>query len=452
MKAKALAVLLIALLSLGANAFGQAPKVPEPRHITLHEAVQLALKHNHDVLLAGFAADEKQHAKDAARASYYPQIKKDSNFAHVTDTQLIEIGAGTLGTVSGTPVPVENTILNQGGRNLTTSGTQLTQPLTSLIKIREANDIAAADVRAARAKAQLAANDVALEVHEVYYAVLIVEAHHSATEARILAAQDLENESQQQVKFGASLEQQAIESRVNLLQAKQELLTTELQLADLKLKLDDLIGLPLNTNLALDPATGDVQENACPREECIAAAENAHPEVKAARADVEKAEAAQRLAKTDIWVPDVDVFARYSYTNDVPFLARNFGTFGVHFSYDLFDGGKKRAVLRERESQLAAARENLAKVTDEVELQMETALNRLQRTREMLKVSEEIVALRHESNRVREQELLRGAVLKSQADATSAQEFDAKAEMLQSQLEYSRAHDEFLRAMGVTPE
>jgi outer membrane protein TolC len=451
MKPKALAVLMAASLPFCASAFGQAASSPQPRHITLHEAVELALKHNHDVRLAGLSADEKQHAKDAAKASYYPSIKNDSNFVRVTDTQLIEIGAGTLGTVAGTPVPVENTILNQGGRNLTTSGTQLTQPITSLIKIREANDIAAADVKVARAKAQLAANDVALEVHEVYYAVLIVEAHQSATEARILAAQDLENESQQQVKFGASLEQQAIESRVGLLQAKQELLTTELQLADLKLKLNDIIGLPLNTNLALDPATGEVQET-CRREECVTTAENAHPEVKAARANVEKAEAAQRLAKTDIWVPDVDVFARYSYTNDVPFLARNFGTFGVHFSYDLFDGGKKRAVLHERESQLAAARENLAKVTDEVELQVETALNRLERTRQMLKVSEEIVALRHESNRVLEQELLRGSALKSQSDTTSAQEFDAKAGLLQSQLDYARAHDEFLRAMGVTPQ
>lgn len=451
MRPKALAVFMVAPLALCASAFGQAASSAQPRHITLHEAVELALKHNHDIRLAGLSADEKQHAKDAAKASYYPSIKNDSNFARVTDTQLIEIGAGTLGTVAGTPVPVENTILNQGGRNLTTSGTQLTQPLTSLIKIREANDIAAADVRVARAKAQLAANDVALEVHEVYYAVLIVEAHHGATEARILAAQDLETESQQQVTFGASLEQQAIESRVGLLQAKQELLTTELQLADLKLKLNDIIGLPLNTNLALDPATGEVQET-CPRDECVTTAENAHPEVKAARANVEKAEAAQRLAKTDIWVPDVHVFARYSYTNDVPFLARNFGTFGVHFSYDLFDGGKKRAVLHERESQLAAARENLAKVTDEVELQVETALNRLERTRQMLKVSEEIVALRHESNRVLEQELLRGSALKSQSDTTSAQEFDAKAGLLQSQLDYARAHDEFLRAMGVTPE
>jgi len=70
----------------------------------------------------------------------------------------------------------------------------------------------------------------------------------------------------------------------------------------------------------------------------------------------------------------------------------------------------------------------------------------------MLKVSEEILALRHESNRVQQQELLRGAALKSQAATASAQEFDAKALLLQSQLDYARAHDEFVRAMGATPE
>ena len=59
-------------------------------------------------------------------------------------------------------------------------------------------------------------------------------------------------------------------------------------------------------------------------------------------------------------MPDVSAFARYSYQNNVPFLARNFGSFGVHLDYDLFDSGRKRAVLREREAQLSQAKENLA--------------------------------------------------------------------------------------------
>ena len=235
------------------------------------------------------------------------------------------------------------------------------------------------------------------------------------------------------------------------MQAKQELLTTDLQLSDLKLKLNDLIGLPLTTRLDLDPAVSEFHET-CPREECVAAALASHPEIRAARAEMEKAEAAVRLAKTDMWVPDVDAFARYSYTNNVPFLARNFGTFGVHFGFDVFDSGRKKATLREREAQLSQAKENLAKLTDEVELAVETAYNKLDRTQQMLKVSEEVVALRSESNRVMQQRLLQGAALNSQAAIATAQQYDAKALLLQSQLDFFQAHDELIHAMGRTPE
>ena len=253
------------------------------------------------------------------------------------------------------------------------------------------------------------------------------------------------------MKFGASLEQESIESRAQTLQSKQELLTTDLQLEDLKLKLNDLMGMPLTNALDLDPTVIESQEK-CPIEECVKAALTSHPEIIEARAEVEKAEAAVRLARTDIWLPDVDAFARYSYADNVPFLARNFGTFGVHLGYDLFDGGRKRAVKSERESQLAEAKENLARLTDEVELAIHTAYNKLERTQQMVQVSEEVVALRGESSRVLQQELVQGAALQSQAASAAAQEFDAKALLLQSQLGYSQARDEFTHAMGQRPE
>src|SRR5882724_11642879 len=416
MKRKAILVLMATTLSSSLALADETNGSGPSRRITLQEAVQLALKHNHNVRIAGYAVDEKQHAKEAAKGSYFPSIRNDSSFLRVTDTQLIQINSGSLGTgtAGGTPIPPVSSVINQGGRNLTTSGTQITQPLTSLLKIKRANDIAQADVKASRERAQLTGNDVALAVHEVYYSVLIAQAHRSATEERIRASQDLDSERIEQVKLGSLLEQESIESRAQLLQAKQELLTTDLQLEDLKLKLNDLMGLPLTTALDLDPVSADSQET-CPLEECVITATASHPEIREARAEIEKAEGAVRLAKTDIWLPDVEAFARYSYANNVPFLARNFGTFGFHLGYELFDGGRKRSVKGEREAQLAQAKENLAKLTDEVELAVHSAYNKLERTQQMLKVSEEVVALRSESNRVLQQELLQGAALKSQA-------------------------------------
>ena len=193
------------------------------------------------------------------------------------------------------------------------------------------------------------------------------------------------------------------------------------------------------------------RQAACRLDECIQVALDSHPEVLEAMHEADKASAGVRLAKAE-YVPDVTAFARYSYQNNVPFLARNFGSFGVHFGYDLFDGGKKRSTLRERDAQLAQARENLARVKDEVELRVQTAYNKLERTRQMVKVSEELVALREESSRVSAQQLERGVALKSQADSAAAQELDARTSLLKSQLDYIQAQDEVTHAIGRTPK
>jgi outer membrane protein TolC len=368
----------------------------------------------------------------------------------VTDSQFVAIPAGGLGTPANTPVPSRTVVLNQGGNTFTTSGTQLTQPLTQYLKFKPQNDIARAELNATRDQARQTQNDVALKVHQIYYQLLIAQLQRSATEAKIKAAGDLEAERVQQVKYGSVLQEDLIESRAQRLQAKQELLSTELQISDLTIALNDAIGLPLETQLLLDTSVPPTQA-ACRLEECIQVALDAHPGVREAMQQVDKASAGVRLAKAE-YVPDITAFARHSYQNNVPFLARNFGSFGVHLGYDLFDGGKKRSAVREREAQLAQARENLARVKDEVELRVQTAYNKLERTRQMVKVSEELVALREESSRVSAQQLERGVALKSQADSAAAQELDARTSLLKSQLDYIQAQDEVTHAIGRTPE
>jgi outer membrane protein len=425
-------------------------KSPAPRQISLDEAVQLALKHNHVVRISEFRVEEKQHTKDLARSAYFPILRNDSNLAYVTDTQFIGIPAGSLGTVGGTPIPGSTAILNQGGRTLVTSGTGLTQPLSELWKTKSANDVAAADLRATRDKAHQTENAVALKVHQLYYLILIAQAHREAAQAKIQASEALRQERVEQIKYGSTLEEEGIESRAQFLEAKQELLTTDLQLSDLTMQLNDAIGLPLTTSLTLDANVKQVGTT-CDREECLRVALESHPEITEARAEVEKANAAIRLAKRE-YIPGVEAFARYSYQDNVPFLARNFGTFGVHFGYDLFDGGRRNAAIAEHQSQLAQARENLARIGEEVELRVQTAWNKLERTRQMVQVSQELLTLRAESRRVITQQMEKGAALRSQSDAATAHELDAKTLLLQAQLDYIQARDEMTEAIGQAPE
>ena len=122
------------------------------RRLSLHEAVQMALKQNHAVRIAELKVEEKQHAKDVARSAYFPNVRNETRVFHLTDTQLIQIPAGSLRILSGTSIPEQSVTLNQGGLTLITSGTGLVPPLTQLItKIKPANQIARAEPDATRA-------------------------------------------------------------------------------------------------------------------------------------------------------------------------------------------------------------------------------------------------------------------------------------------------------------
>lgn len=427
----------------------QQPEPSAPRTINLQQAVDLALKHNHVVRMASFKVEEDQQAKEVARSGYLPVLKNNSAFTHITDSQFIGIPAGAFGVASGSAIPSRTLIVNQGGQTFETSGTDLVQPLTELFKIKAGNDVARADVEAGKAKARSVKDQVALKVRQLYYKILMVQSQQRAIQSKIRALENLQSERAQQVKYGSTLEADLIESRAQALQAKQDLLTLELQLSDLRMQFNNVVGLPINGEFALDPDV-PVPTASCPREECIKLALDSNPEIAEARANVEKAWAGIRAAKCE-YIPDVEAFARYSYQNNLPFLAHNFGTFGVHFSYDIFDGGKKRAIVRERDTQLAQAKESLARISDETEVKVQRAYNKLERTEQMVAVSQELLAARKEARRVSAQGLEQGTYLRSQAEVAVAQESEAQTLLLQSQLEYAQAQDELNEAIGRSP-
>ena len=108
--------------------------------------------------------------------------------------------------------------------------------------------------------------------------------------------------------------------------------------------------------------------------------------------------------------------------------------------------------MRERETQLAQAKENLARVSDEVELRVQTAYNKMDRTRADGRGLGGTPALRDESRRVAAELLVQGGALGSQAKESAALELEAQAALLQSQLDYVQAADEMDAAIGRRPQ
>jgi outer membrane protein TolC len=416
----------------------------QEKRLTIQEAVDLALHANHSLRAASYQVAAEEQNRRIAKSNYFPSITNDSNLLHITDLQRIEVPPGTFGL----GIPASNVFLTQGTQTFESSGTMIAQPITQLIKIHQANKIATAEVNISQASLRKASTDVVFQVHELFYRVLTSQLQKEASELQITSGSENLNESTEQVKNGSLLEVARVESRASLLEAKQALLTTDMQIADLTIQLNDVLGLPLNTKLVLDPNV-DVSLDLPSREESVKTALNDNPEIKEAAQTLAKAQAAHSAAKTE-YIPDVTAFARYSYQNGVPLVDRNFGTFGIRLNYDLFDAGKRKAQIRERRDEVSQAEENLERVKDEIQVRINMIYNRLEVARAMVEVRKEYLAARQENARLSEDQFKQGITLASQRDASRAQAMKARAGLVDASLAYLLARDDLDRALGGT--
>jgi outer membrane protein TolC len=421
----------------------------EIRRLTLTEAVHLAISQNRALKIAHLKVTENEQKKAGQRSAYFPSITNQSNALRITDLQNIVIPGGAFGTAGGSFVPTGSVTLPQGQKTFFTSGTQISQPLTQLIRIREANRIAAAEVAVSRDDLKKAENQVALQAHALYYGILIARLQKQAAEQQSTYAGEQLRESEDDIRNGSALKVAAIQGRAGLLESQQGVLTAELQLSDLTTELNDLLGLPLDTRLELDPGVPTNFEQR-PREEYVQSAWAEHPELLAAEEAVRKARAGVTAAKST-YIPDVTAYARHSYQDGVPFLVRNFGTFGVNLNWEVFDFGKRRAAVREGEAQLAEAEENLRRLKEEVAVGIERSYNKVERTRNMVQVANQIVKLRQESERLAQNQLTQGVILVSDRRQATAASYKAQADYLQASLGYLLAWAELEQAAGRTP-
>jgi len=448
--ARLMLIVVGALLQLGprgaASAQGNAAM-----ELTLPQAIDLALKQNPSLKLAQLAVVDSEQKKKIARADYFPQIKNESTAFHVTEIQQLVIPEGALGvdpTIG--PIPGKTAVIGQGTFTAYTSGTGLSQPLTQMFKVHEDNRAATADINSARIHVKQAENDIALKVRQLYYGILIAQLKETAAKNEAEAAQLKLQETTSSVEQGSALEVVALESHAALLDAKQTILMQNLRVRDLTFQLNYLLGLPLNTQLKLSEDLSAASTSISPREECVRIAREQSPEIRAAQQAVEKAKASLAAAK-DAYIPDVTAFARYSYQSGIPFLVHNFGTFGVIFTYELFDGGRRNAQIDESRTVLSQAEVNLAKTKEEVTVQVEIAYDKVEQMQNLIAVAEEVLKTREAAALIADRQFEQNAALASARAEAAAKTSSARASLLEANLGLSLAQGELKRAMGEIP-
>ncbi|HEX8984761.1 MAG TPA: efflux RND transporter permease subunit, partial [Bryobacteraceae bacterium] len=425
-----------------------APAQAVMRKLTLAEAVELALKQNTGLKIARARVRENRSLVSAARSDYFPHVNTDSNLWGLSSRQLVTVPAGSLGVLPGLgPCPTQQINLEQGSSNLLLTNTTAAQPLTQLFKIRAGVQVASADRRGSEAEMKKAEDDVIFGVHQLYFSLLAAHKEREAVQNEIAAGEETLREAREAVQAGNTLEVTVLGARAGLLRSRQELLAAENQVADLAEELDNVLGLPLSTELELAPVETPA-DGRLSREQYLDFALSRNPEVQAAREAVSKAHSAAAAARYE-YIPDIGAFARHTYQNGVPFLAHNIGIFGFQMNWNVFDWGKRKSLVDRREAQVTQAEENLRRLTDRVTVDVEKAYRKLERSAMMVPVAEEALALRKESERLTANQVKAGVVSAVRRAEAAAATRRAELSDLQARLAYELALAEAARVAGI---
>jgi len=424
-----------------------AQSTPAVVRLTLDDALALAIKHGYATRIASArfaAAEEHEHG---AAADLLPQLSATGNHLRSSGRTTIVVPRGALGNESsGTPLPGDDRRFDQGAAALTYTQLSLTQPVTQLWRIRQAQQLASAQTMSAAAERARADADVKLTVERLYASVLIARAREHAAEAAMCATQPTSTDVEQAVASGIDVSAQGLGATASALDAEYARTAAEDAAADAEGELRSALALAPGTRLDLvvpESPTGrlstlDVYE---------AQAQSASPDVAAARAAFEQARRAVALAHAD-YIPDVGVGLTYTMLNGVSFLPRRAMGLSIQGSWTAWDWGKRESLARERVAQQDVAATALALARDRVSVEVERAYRAAARAEHGAEVARAALDARRAAFAIARDHANRGLTGAAALSAAEAEVAESEAQSLAAGLQIRIARAELTRAIG----
>jgi len=416
-------------------------------HLTLDEAVALALKQGYATRLASARLASAEAREHGASADLLPHLSVTGNHLRSSGRTTIVVPRGALGNESsGAPLPAADRRFDQGAAALTYTQLSLTQPVTQLWRIRQAQQLASAQSTSAAAERARAEADVRLTIERLYASVLIGRAHEHAAEAVMHATRRQTMDVEQAVASGIDVSVQGLGATAAALDAEYARTAAEDSAYDAEAELRSALALPAGTRLELVVPESSAEQLST-LDVYVARAQSASPDIAAARAALEQAKHAVALARAD-YIPDVGIGLTYSMLDGVSFLPRRAVGLSIQGSWNVWDWGKRASLSDERIAQQDAAAIALDLARDRVSVEIERAYRAAARAERGAEVARAALDARRAALKLardRDARGLTGAAALTDAEAEVAK---SEAQSLAAELQMRIARAELTRAVG----
>jgi multidrug efflux pump subunit AcrB/outer membrane protein TolC len=415
--------------------------------LSLDDAMALALKQGYTSRLSGARLASAEAHERGAAADLLPQVSVAGNHLRSTGRATIVVPRGALGNESsGGPLPSADQRFDQGAAALTYTQLSITQPVTQLWRIRQAQGLASAQTKSAAAERSRVEADVRLAIERLYASVLIAQARERAAESSLKAARRQSADAQQAVASGNDVSARALGAKASALDAELAWTAATDSAADAESELRSALAIPPGTHLELVVPESKFEVLAT-LDDYVAKALVASPEVAAANAGVEQAQRASALARAD-YIPEIGVGLTYTMLDGVSFLPRRAVGLSIQGSWTVFDWGKRSALTRERAAQEDAAATGLALARDRVAVEVERAYRFVERAERGAKVARAAADARRAALDVVRDRCERGLSTSSALEAAEAELAESEARVLAANLQVRVARAELTRAIG----
>ncbi len=416
--------------------------------LTLEEAISLALRDNRQVKNAQLAVGKAEDQVAATRTFRLPKFEFNALATQNLTGLDFTFTKGVLGNYPNVgPIPDRDIKLGTPLRPTAILNGQVTMPLSqqyrlglNVKQVALSGDVAREQLRSQQ---QSAVNNV----KRTYYAILQTQSALQSLQTALRFYRELDRVTGDYVVQQVALKADELDVKTKLAKTETEALTVGNQLATLKEQLNQLMGRDIAADFSVNPApelSWVEMDVAAAR----ALALEARPEVREARLRVKQAELDKRVKRSE-YIPDVSLALVYvSPRNFDDFVPKNFAGVGFQMNWEVFDWGRKKHQLAEKEKTIEQANNSLREAENSVRIEVGTKLRELQQARQALRVAQLKQETARETMRVSLNKYQVKAALLSDALQTQATLADADYQYQQALLAFWTARADYEKAIG----
>lgn len=415
----------------------------QQKQITLQEGIDLGLLNSKTLHSSKMKVVSAEAGLSVMNAAQLPELSLSAAYTRLSPVNPFTFTVQPFGTFTLSPSILDN-------YNLKLS---LQQPLFTGFKLSSNSQIARLNSLAAKQQYTQAEQDLILSIKNAYWDLFSAEKVKQAVDDNYQQVKAHLNDVQNFFKQGLATKNDVLKVEVQLSEIQLQQIDAKNSVKLAIVNLDNVIGLPLNTDIQVQENI-EISENLnYELEQLIKSALENRPDLKALNYQVEASKNGITLAESN-WYPQIYLTGNYYYNKPNQRILPNQNRFdatwdvGVGLSFNIWNWGATKNQTVQAKAQYEESVDGLNTMKDAITLEVTQDYYNMIKAREKVLVAEQTVSQAEENYRVTDDKFKQGLTLNSELLDAETALLQAKTNQIQAQVEYELALAQIERSTG----